>query len=130
MAARIVLFGATGYTGRLTAEAMVERGVLPVLAARGRDRVEAMAADLGGLDTFSRVAAQLFPTLSDARSADELERRAGDGRSFYSWSETTRRAVEALRRDALLAGARIADERRPAMPPPGGAADPKAEARG
>ena len=26
VAARIVLFGATGYTGRLTAEAMVERG--------------------------------------------------------------------------------------------------------
>ena len=46
MAGRIVLFGATGYTGRLTAEAMVERGVLPVLAARGRDRLEAMAAEL------------------------------------------------------------------------------------
>ena len=37
MAARIVLFGATGYTGRLTAEAMVERGLRPVLAARGRE---------------------------------------------------------------------------------------------
>ena len=32
--ARIVLFGATGYTGRLAAEAMVERGLRPVLAAR------------------------------------------------------------------------------------------------
>jgi short subunit dehydrogenase-like uncharacterized protein len=51
VAGRIVLFGATGYTGRLVAEAMVELGLKPVLSARGRDRLEAMAADLGGLDT-------------------------------------------------------------------------------
>ena len=48
MAARIVLFGATGYTGRLTAEAMVERGLKPVLAARSRDKLDALAAELGG----------------------------------------------------------------------------------
>ena len=30
---------------------MVERGLRPVLAARGRERLEAMAAELGGLDT-------------------------------------------------------------------------------
>ena len=47
MAERIVLFGATGYTGRLVAEAMVERGLRPVLAARSRDKLEALAADLG-----------------------------------------------------------------------------------
>jgi short subunit dehydrogenase-like uncharacterized protein len=51
LAARIVLFGATGYTGRLAAEAMVERDLRPVLAARGRDRLEAMGAELGGLET-------------------------------------------------------------------------------
>jgi short subunit dehydrogenase-like uncharacterized protein len=51
MAGRIVLFGATGYTGRLVAEAMAERDLRPVLAARGRERLEAMAAELGGLDT-------------------------------------------------------------------------------
>ncbi len=50
MAERIVLFGATGYTGRLTAEAMVARGLKPVLAARDRSRVEALAAELGGLE--------------------------------------------------------------------------------
>ncbi len=49
--ARIVVFGATGYTGRLTAEALVARGERPVLAARGADRVAALAAELGGLDT-------------------------------------------------------------------------------
>ena len=47
MTARIVLFGATGYSGRLTAEAMVERGMRPVLAARSRDKLEALAVDLG-----------------------------------------------------------------------------------
>ena len=47
MAGRVVLFGATGYTGRLTAEAMVARGMRPVLAARSADKLERLAADLG-----------------------------------------------------------------------------------
>ena len=37
MAGRIILFGATGYTGRLTAEAFARRGVKPVLAARNAE---------------------------------------------------------------------------------------------
>ena len=48
MASRIVLFGATGYTGRLTAEAMVERGLKPVLAARSHDKLVALGQELGG----------------------------------------------------------------------------------
>jgi short subunit dehydrogenase-like uncharacterized protein len=48
VAARTVLFGATGYTGRLVAEAMAERGMRPVLAARSRDKLEALSAELGG----------------------------------------------------------------------------------
>ncbi len=48
---RIVVFGATGYTGRLTAEALVALGERPVLAARSADRVRALAGELGGLDT-------------------------------------------------------------------------------
>ena len=51
MAERIVLFGATGYTGRLTAEAMVERELRPVLAARNRERLAALAEELGGMET-------------------------------------------------------------------------------
>ncbi|HEX2104144.1 MAG TPA: saccharopine dehydrogenase NADP-binding domain-containing protein [Solirubrobacteraceae bacterium] len=51
MSGRIVLFGATGYTGELTARALVDRGVRPVLAARRRDALEALAARLGGLET-------------------------------------------------------------------------------
>jgi short subunit dehydrogenase-like uncharacterized protein len=52
MAGRIVVFGATGYTGRLTAEALVARGQRPLLAARDSGRLAALTAELGGgLDT-------------------------------------------------------------------------------
>ena len=51
MSGRVVLFGATGYTGDLTARALVARGVRPVLAARNRERLDALAAELGGLET-------------------------------------------------------------------------------
>src|SRR5918993_3824110 len=45
---RIVLFGATGYTGRLVAAALVARGADPLLAARDRKRAEALSAELAG----------------------------------------------------------------------------------
>jgi short subunit dehydrogenase-like uncharacterized protein len=51
MAGRIVLFGATGYTGDLTARALVARGQRPVLAARNPERLGALASELGGLET-------------------------------------------------------------------------------
>lgn len=45
---RIVVFGATGYTGRRTAQALVDRGLRPVLAARDSGRLEKLAGTLGG----------------------------------------------------------------------------------
>lgn len=56
MPGRIVLYGATGYTGRLTAQAMVANGARPVLAGRDRGRLAALAARLSpasgaGLET-------------------------------------------------------------------------------
>jgi len=48
MAGRIVLYGATGYTGDLTARALVERGAKPVLAGRSAAKLEALADELGG----------------------------------------------------------------------------------
>lgn len=51
MSARIVLFGATGYTGALTARALVAQGATPVLAGRDAVRLQALAAELGGLET-------------------------------------------------------------------------------
>ena len=50
MAERIVVFGATGYTGDLIARALVDRGARPVLAARNEARVRALAEELGGLE--------------------------------------------------------------------------------
>jgi short subunit dehydrogenase-like uncharacterized protein len=51
MTSRIVLLGATGYTGALTAEALVGRGARPVLAGRNPDKLTALAERLGGLET-------------------------------------------------------------------------------
>jgi short subunit dehydrogenase-like uncharacterized protein len=51
MRGRIVLFGATGYTGAMTARALVARGAKPVLAARSAERLERLAEQLGGLET-------------------------------------------------------------------------------
>jgi short subunit dehydrogenase-like uncharacterized protein len=47
MSGRIVIFGATGYTGELVARALVGAGREPVLAGRSRQRLEQLAADLG-----------------------------------------------------------------------------------
>jgi short subunit dehydrogenase-like uncharacterized protein len=44
MPGRIVLYGATGYTGALTARAMVAGGARPVLAGRDQSRLSALAA--------------------------------------------------------------------------------------
>jgi short subunit dehydrogenase-like uncharacterized protein len=51
---RVVLFGATGYTGRLTARALVARGVAPLLAGRSAARLSALAAELDGVGAAGR----------------------------------------------------------------------------
>lgn len=68
--AEIVLFGATGYTGALTARAMVDRGLSPVLAGRNPAALQSLSGRLGGLRT--RVA--------DAADPESMARlvRAGD----------------------------------------------------
>ncbi|HEX4345555.1 MAG TPA: saccharopine dehydrogenase NADP-binding domain-containing protein [Solirubrobacteraceae bacterium] len=47
MSARIVLFGATGFTGELTARALADRGAQPLLVGRDATRVAALARALG-----------------------------------------------------------------------------------
>ena len=44
---RFLLYGANGYTGRLTAELAVQRGMQPVLAGRSEARVREVAEPLG-----------------------------------------------------------------------------------
>jgi short subunit dehydrogenase-like uncharacterized protein len=51
MAGRIVVFGATGYTGALTARALVAQGTRPILAGRDQQALDTLADELGGLDT-------------------------------------------------------------------------------
>lgn len=50
MSGRIVVFGATGYTGRLTAQSLVERGAQATVAGRDERRLRTLADELGGLD--------------------------------------------------------------------------------
>jgi short subunit dehydrogenase-like uncharacterized protein len=50
MPSQIVVFGATGYTGRLTAERLVAHGERPLLAGRSDDRLKELAERLGGLE--------------------------------------------------------------------------------
>ena len=51
MTGRIVVFGATGYTGRLVAERLAGAGERPVLAGRSPEKLRVLADSLGGLET-------------------------------------------------------------------------------
>jgi short subunit dehydrogenase-like uncharacterized protein len=102
MAGRVVLFGATGFTGELAARALVARGARPLLAGRGALRLAALAEELGGLET-----AVVDATAPDA--AARLAGLAGPGDvlvstvgPFLRWG---RAAVEA----ALSSGAHYID---------------------
>jgi short subunit dehydrogenase-like uncharacterized protein len=46
----IVLFGATGYTGRLVAASLVRAGASPLLVGRDQGKLRRLAGELGGLD--------------------------------------------------------------------------------
>jgi short subunit dehydrogenase-like uncharacterized protein len=48
MPGRIVVFGATGYTGRLVAERLAAAGAAPVLAGRNEERLKRLAASMDG----------------------------------------------------------------------------------
>ena len=65
----VLLFGATGYTGRLTAHALARRGVAFAVAGRQQDRLEALAKETGHPET--RVAGAdtraLVPHLEDVK---------------------------------------------------------------
>src|SRR3954451_1150931 len=50
MGDRIIVFGASGYTGRLIAERLVAAGARPVLAGRSPERLADLAERLGGLE--------------------------------------------------------------------------------
>lgn len=90
MAARIVVFGATGYTGRLAARALVARGAAPVLAARSRERVEALAAELGGLESAVADVGRPASIRALVEAGDVLVSTVGP---FARWGEPAVRAA-------------------------------------
>lgn len=93
MAARIVLFGATGYTGRLTAEALVREGAKPVLAARSADRLAAMNRELGGhLETAEADVTRPQSVRDLANRGDVLVSTVGP---FVRWGEPAVQAAVA-----------------------------------
>ena len=69
MSGRVVLFGATGYTGELTARAMAARGMRPVLAGRRREALESLSDDLGGTEI----------AVADAARPDTVRAIVGQG---------------------------------------------------
>jgi len=95
MAGRIVLFGATGYTGRLTAEALVARGQQPLLAARDGDRLARLAAELGGgLDTAVADVSQPETVTALVGEGDVLVSTVGP---FVKWGDAAAEAAIAAR---------------------------------
>lgn len=87
---RIVLFGATGYTGQLVARALVARGATPVLAARSQARVEALAAGLGGLPFALADVTRPATVRALVESGDVLVSTVGP---FARWGEPAVRAA-------------------------------------
>lgn len=66
---RIILLGATGYTGGLVAQELVDQGARPVLAGRDAGRLQDLATQLGGLET----------AVADAGDPDSLQPLMGPG---------------------------------------------------
>jgi short subunit dehydrogenase-like uncharacterized protein len=99
MSGRIVVFGATGYTGRLVCEALVARGAEPVLAGRNAPALGALAQQLGGLDTAVADVADDDSVRALVTRGDVLVSTVGP---FVRWGEP---AVKA----AIAAGASYID---------------------
>ena len=94
MAARIVLFGATGYTGRLTAEAMAGRGLKPVLAARSQAKLDALADELGGgLETVTADVSDPPTVAALVESGDVLVTTVGP---FARWGQPAAAAATTI----------------------------------
>jgi short subunit dehydrogenase-like uncharacterized protein len=87
---RIVLFGATGLTGRLAAEALVRRGQRPLLAARSAAGLAEVAREVGG---------GLEVAVADAARPESLHSLVGRGDvlvstvgPFVRWGDSAIRA--------------------------------------
>jgi short subunit dehydrogenase-like uncharacterized protein len=90
MPSQIVVFGATGYTGRLTAERLVAHGERPLLAGRSDDRLSELAERLGGLEWRVADVDRPETVAALAERGDVLLSTVGP---FMRWGEPALRAA-------------------------------------
>ena len=102
MAGRIVLYGATGYTGRLTAQALVARGARPVLAGRDAGRLTAVSAHIA---RTSADGADLETAVAGAGGPDAIRALIGPGDVLVSTAGPFLKAGPAAVAAAVSAGA-------------------------
>ncbi|MSO27878.1 MAG: saccharopine dehydrogenase [Candidatus Nanopelagicales bacterium] len=69
---RVVLFGATGYTGRLAAEAMVRAGLAPVLAGRSAASLTDLVAELAPFAPINAAPTWQVAEIGDQGSVNAL----------------------------------------------------------
>ena len=85
---------------------MIDSAVADGLAPRWMGAGPLATAQLGGLDTFRPVAAELFPTIASDNVLSE--RLRGD---LYNRDRERGEAISALRQDAIETGARFSRRR-------------------
>jgi short subunit dehydrogenase-like uncharacterized protein len=90
MSSRIVVFGATGYTGRLVAERLAAGGASPVLAGRDETRLGELAQRLGGLETVRADALRRNSVFEAVQPGDVLVSTVGP---FAKWGDAAVRAA-------------------------------------
>jgi short subunit dehydrogenase-like uncharacterized protein len=90
MTSRIVVFGATGYTGRLVAERLAAQGARPVLAGRDERRLAELAERLGGADVIRADAMRRNSVFAAVEPGDVLVSTVGP---FAKWGDAAVRAA-------------------------------------
>ncbi|MBV9314332.1 MAG: NAD(P)H-binding protein [Pseudonocardia sp.] len=100
----IVLFGASGYTGQRVAEAMVRRGLRPILVGRSAGRLASLAQRLGDLG-FGK----LEVVTADVGNAASMRALIGRGDVLVSTVGPFARLGEPALRTAVNAGATYLD---------------------
>ncbi len=96
---KIVVFGATGFTGRLTVAALISRGVRPIIAGRSRAKLRALSERHGGLTT----------RLADVGDPASLARLARRGDILLTTVGPFARFGEPVLNAAIEAGAHYLD---------------------
>ncbi|WP_037498410.1 saccharopine dehydrogenase NADP-binding domain-containing protein [Solirubrobacter soli] len=89
---RIVIFGASGYTGSLIADRLVAQGVRPVLAGRSLGRLQELADSLGGLEVVRADVMRQNSVFDLVGAGDVLVSTVGP---FAKWGEPALRAAVA-----------------------------------